>query len=49
MIASLVKKGVIAVHEPATTDSGSYTQFTWPVAEEARGDYVGKLIIEVAA
>jgi hypothetical protein len=29
VVASLDKKGIIYVHEPVTTDSGTWTQFTW--------------------
>ena len=29
VVASLIKKKLIEVHDPVTTDSGTYTQFTW--------------------
>lgn len=29
IVVSLQKKGIIAIHEPMTTDSGTWTQFTW--------------------
>jgi hypothetical protein len=29
IVASLSKKNVITIHEPVTTDSGTWTQFTW--------------------
>lgn len=44
VVASLVKKGVIVVHAPVTTDSGTWTQFTWPCEEENRKAYVAGLI-----
>jgi hypothetical protein len=34
VISSLVKKGIIAVHEAVTTDSGTWTQFTWEIEIE---------------
>lgn len=43
VVSSLVKKGVINVHEAVTTDSGRWTQFTWPVEEEQRAAYVAKV------
>lgn len=30
VVSSLSKKGLIVVHEPVTTDSGTWTQFTFP-------------------
>lgn len=29
LVSSLVKKGVLRVHDAVTTDSGTWTQFTW--------------------
>lgn len=29
VVSSLVKKGFFRVHAPVTTDSGTWTQFTW--------------------
>ena len=29
IVASLSKKKLITIHEPVTTDSGTWTQFTW--------------------
>jgi len=29
IVVSLQKKGIIEIHEPVTTDSGTWTQFTW--------------------
>ena len=31
LVVSLQKKGVIEVHDPITTDSGTWTQFTWEI------------------
>lgn len=29
IVVSLQKKGIIQLHPPMTTDSGTFTQFTW--------------------
>lgn len=29
IVSNLVKKELIEVHDPVTTDSGTFTQFTW--------------------
>ena len=29
VVSSLSKKGLIDIHDPVTTDSGTWTQFTW--------------------
>ena len=47
VVSSLVKKGVIVVHEAERTDSGLWTQFTWPPEEQARRPYVEQLRREV--
>ena len=33
VISSLVKKDIIVVWDPVTTDSGTFTQFTWDQTE----------------
>ncbi len=43
IVASLSKKKVISIYEPITTDSGTYTQFTW----EMDVSEVSKLIEKV--
>lgn len=37
VISSLVKKHIIRVHDEVSTDSGTWTQFTW-VSDEIRDD-----------
>lgn len=37
VVTSLQAKGVIEVHSPVTTDSGTYTQFTWDMGR-TQGD-----------
>jgi hypothetical protein len=34
VVASLSKKGIIHMHDTVTTDSGTWTQFTWPTGTD---------------
>ncbi len=50
VISSLVKKDIIVVWDPVTTDSGTFTQFTWdqtPADEElANWEYASKKLVQ---
>jgi hypothetical protein len=50
VISSLVKKGIIVVWDAVTTDSGTFTQFTWEQTkadeELANWEYASKRLVE---
>jgi len=50
VISSLVKKDIIVVWDPVTTDSGTWTQFTWDQTEEdidlPNDEYASKRLVQ---
>ena len=44
VISSLVKKNIIMVHEPVTTDSGTWHQFTWVGREPHEVNSIGDIL-----